>query len=239
MNTQKTKYKIVFLTGAGISKESGIPTYTDSVDNYYHNVNPEILSWGSAFDAQPVLVLDFYNERRLQLFNARPNHAHKVIAELEKDYDVVVITQNVDDLHERAGSTNVIHTHGELTKVTSSQYRTCLDFIQDYPLDKPIHVGDKALDGSQLRPYVVFMDEYVSSMRIPEKHIKEADIFVIVGTSLRIGAGTVLYSKAHPYVPKFIIDPCDYTDRLPDGFTWIPLPATEGMNVLLEKLKEL
>ena len=185
------------------------------------------------------MVLDFYNERRLQLFYAQPNHAHKVIAELEKDYDVVVITQNVDDLHERAGSTNVIHTHGELTKVTSSLYRTCVDFIQTYPLDKPICVGNKALDGSQLRPYVVFMDEYVSSLAIPEKHIKEADVFVIIGISLRIGAGTVLYHKAHPYVPKFIIDTCDYTDKLPAGFTWIKAPATIGMDILLSDLKEL
>ena len=236
---KRPKYKLVFLTGAGVSKESGIPTYTDATDDIYHNVNPEILSWGSTFDKDPQLVLDFYNERRLQLFHASPNHAHKVIAELEEDYDVVVITQNVDDLHERAGSTNVIHTHGELTKVTSSNYRTCLDYIQTYPLDKPINVGDKAIDGSQLRPYVVFMDEYVSSLRIPTQHIKEADIFVIIGTSLRIGVGTVLYSRAHHYVPKFIIDPCNYTDRLPEGFVWIPLPATQGIDVLRDKLKEL
>lgn len=235
----KPKLKLVFLTGAGVSQESGIPTFSDTTDNYYHNVNPEILSWGSAFDRNPQLVLDFYNERRLQLFYAPPNHAHKVIAELEKDYDVVVITQNVDDLHERAGSTNVIHTHGELTKVTSSLYRTCVDYIQTYPLDKPICVGDKAIDGSQLRPYVVFMDEYVSSLAIPEKHIREADVFVIIGTSLRIGAGTVLSHKAHPYVPKFIIDTCDYTDKFPAGFTWIKAPATIGMDILLSDLKEL
>ena len=239
MSGRKPRYKLVFLTGAGVSKESGIPTFSDSTDNYYHNANPESLCWGSVFDRNPQHVLDFYNERRLQLYYAKPNHAHKVIAGLEKDYEVVVITQNVDDLHERAGSTNVIHTHGELTKVTSSIYRTCPDYIQTYPLDKPINVGDNALDGSQLRPYVVFMDEYVSSMAVPEKHIREADIFVIIGTSLRIGAGTVLYSKAHPYVPKFIIDPCDYTDRLPPGFTWIPAPATVGMDIFIEKLKDL
>jgi len=231
--------KIVFLTGAGISKESGIETFRDKLTGLWEQYDPMKLCSAGALASNPQLVLDFYNYRRQKIYDAVPNDAHKAIASLEKDYEVHIITQNVDDLHERAGNTDVIHVHGDLRKVTSSDDRTNPEFIQDYPLNQPIKVGDKARDGSQLRPFVVFMDEYLPSLSVAEQLIRDADIFVIIGTSMSIGAGVRLCHLAHPYVPKFIIDPSPDVQLPSDDFVHIQTTAVQGVPILLEKIENL
>lgn len=233
------KLRIVFLTGAGVSAESGISTFRDKQTGLWERYDPMQLCSVGALYANPQLVLDFYNMRRQKVYEAKPNHAHEVIAHLEKDYEVHVITQNVDDLHERAGSTDVIHVHGELKKETSSDNRNALECIQELALNVPIKVGDKACDGSQLRPYIVFMDEFLPSLAVPYKLIKEADIFVIIGTSMTIGAGAVLCRVAHSYVPKFLIDPREDIQLPAEDFIHVKTTATKGMDILVEELKNL
>ena len=142
----EVRQNIVVFTGAGISKESGIPTFRD-MDGMWKKYDAMKLASAAGFDEDPEAVLEFYNARRRNLLEVQPNHAHLVLAELEKQHDVTIITQNVDDLHERAGSSRVLHLHGELRKVTSSMNRLDPDCIQDYPLDVPIRIGDKAADG--------------------------------------------------------------------------------------------
>ena len=154
------RQNIVVLTGAGISKESGIPTFRDN-NGIWRKHDAIKLASVMGFEEDPQAVLDFYNARRKNLLEVQPNHAHKMLAELEKQHDVTIITQNVDDLHERAGSSRVIHLHGELKKVTSSLNRLNPYCIKEYPLDVPIRLGDKAADGSQLRPYIVWFGEYL------------------------------------------------------------------------------
>lgn len=231
--------KIVFLTGAGISKESGIETFRDKLTGLWEQYDPLQLCSAGALASNPQLVLDFYNNRRQKIYDAVPNDAHKAIAALEQKYEVHIITQNVDDLHERAGSSDVIHVHGDLRKVTSSDDRTNPEYVQDYPLNQPIKVGDKARDGSQLRPFVVFMDEYLPSLSVAEQQIKDADIFVIIGTSMSIGAGAHLCHLAHPYVPKFIIDPSPDVQLPSDDFVHIQTTAVQGVPILLEKIENL
>ena len=148
------RQKIVVFTGAGISQASGIPTFRDT-DGLWKKFDAKKLASVAGFEEDPQAVLDFYNARRKNLLEVQPNHAHRMLAELEKQHDVTIITQNVDDLHERAGSSRVIHLHGELKKVTSSRNRLNPDCVKEYPLDVPIRIGDKAADGSQLRPYIV------------------------------------------------------------------------------------
>lgn len=239
----ETKLKIVFLTGAGVSKESGIDTFRDKLTGLWENYDPMQLCSAASLEHNPQLVLDFYNMRREKIYHANPNHAHEVIAQLEQEYEVHVITQNVDDLHERAGSSDVIHVHGDLRKVTSSMDRTDPECIRNYPLDKPIRVGDQARDGSQLRPYVVLMDEFLPSLAVPVRLIREADVFVIIGTSMKIGAGAALSTLAHHYVPKFVIDPAEDIHLPSDDFVHIQEPASIGMDILrdvvLEKIKKL
>lgn len=234
---QPIRQKIVFLTGAGISTESGIPTFRDS-NGLWRQYDYKKLASAGGYYENPELVLNFYNQRRKALANALPNYAHTLIAELEKWHDVTVITQNVDDLHERAGSTNVIHLHGELTKVTSSLNRMDSRCIKEYPLDIPIVIGDKAADGSQLRPHIVMFGEYPSNMDIAQSIIKEADIFVVIGTSLIVHPAAGLVKYAHPLIPKFIIDPNE-VKNVPTDFEYISLPATEGMEKLMDYFSEL
>ena len=160
-------------------------------------------------------------------------------AELEKLHDVTIITQNVDDLHERAGSSRVLHLHGELRKVTSSMNRLDPDCIQDYPLDVPIRIGDKAADGSQMRPYIVWFGEYLNNMEEAVKLVRYADIFVVIGTSLVVYPAAGLVNYAHHEVPKFLIDPSDMEGRLPLGFKHIKASAVQGVDILLEELGKL
>ena len=226
-------------TGAGISKESGIPTFRDT-NGMWSKYDAKKLASVAGFEENPQAVLDFYNARRKNLLEVKPNHAHRVLAELEQRYDVTIITQNVDNLHECAGSNRVIHLHGELTKVTSSLNRLAPEYIKEYPLDIPICLGDKAADGSQLRPYIVWFGEYLGPEAQEAIHlIKYADIFVVIGTTLVVypAAGFVKY--AHPEVPKFLIDPSDMNNRIPEGFKHIKASATEGIDLLLNELEKL
>lgn len=233
------RLKIAVLSGAGISKESGIPTFRDN-DGMWQKYDAKKLASVAGFIEDPQAVLNFYNARRKNLLEVVPNHAHQVLAELEKHHDVAIITQNVDDLHERAGSNRVIHLHGELKKVTSSINRFNPDYIKEYPLDVPIKIGDKAADGSQLRPYIVWFGEQLG----PEIEqavilIENADIFVVIGTSLVVYPAAGLVNFAHPEIPKFLIDPGDMNGKLPEGFTHIQKTAVEGIDDLIETIDKL
>ena len=233
------RYKIVVFTGAGISKESGIPTFRDA-NGMWNKYDAKKLASVAGFEEDPQAVLDFYNARRKNLLEVEPNHAHYVLAELEKQHDVTIVTQNVDDLHERSGSTNVIHLHGELTKVTSSWNRLNPDYIREYPLDKPIRFGDKAADGSQLRPFIVWFGEFLGpETEVAIEVIKYADIFVVIGSSLVVYPAAGLVHYAHHEVPKYLIDPSDMDERLPTGFKHIKATAVEGVDILLEELNKL
>lgn len=225
--------KIVFLTGAGVSKESGIDTFRDAGGLWEgHNVMDvaSIQGWRKNKE----LVLDFYNKRRRKLDEVEPNLAHRLIAELENEHEVVIITQNVDNLHERAGSTNIIHLHGELTKACSSNNKELTQ-----PYDKDIMVGDKHEDGSQLRPYIVWFGEDVPKMSKATREVGSADVLVVVGTSLEVypAANLVQYTKGSCRL--FYIDPKpnQETPGL-EYFTTIQNVATEGMKELLNILKQ-
>ena len=230
------RQKVVVLTGAGISAESGLATFRDS-NGLWKQHDAKKLASASGFKENPQAVLDFYNYRRKQLLEVEPNHAHNMLAELEEWHDVTILTQNVDNLHERAGSTHVIHLHGELTKVTSSRDRLSPRYIKDYPLDKPICLGDTAEDGSQLRPFIVWFGEYVYAMEVAMDYVKEANIFVVIGTSLTVHPAANLVEYAHPEIPKFIIDP--NTKEVPNGFIHIRENATKGVDRLIEELMKL
>ena len=230
------RQKVVVLTGAGISAESGLATFRDD-NGLWKNNDAEKLASVAGFEENPQAVLDFYNYRRKLLLGVEPNHAHKMLVELEKWYDVTILTQNVDNLHERAGSTHVIHLHGELTKVTSSKDRLNPCCIKDYPLDKPICLGDKAEDGSQLRPFIVWFGEYVYAMEVAMDYVKEADIFVVIGTSLTVHPAANLVDYAHSKVPKFIIAP--NSREIHNGFVHKKESATKGVDKLIKELMKL
>ncbi len=230
------KQHIVFLTGAGISVESGLATFRGR-DGLWNNEEWQYLASTEGLHYDTEKSLEFYNWRRKQLAEVSPNKAHKLIAELEKEHQVTVITQNVDDLHERAGSSNVIHLHGELRKVCSSKNRYAKEYVKDYPLTTPIKVGDDAGDGSQMRPYVVLFGEYVHGMEVAEDLVSKADIFIVVGTSLLVYPANNLIMYAHREVPKFVIDPSDMPKCEKLGYIHIKETASKGMESLLEKLK--
>lgn len=228
------KRHIVFLTGAGISAESGIPTFRDS-NGMWGKYDAMKLASIEGFRENPQAVLDFYNARRKNLLEVEPNHAHRVLAELENEYDVTIVTQNVDNLHERAGSSRIIHLHGELSKVTSSRNKLLPDNIKEYPLDVPIRLGDKAADGSQLRPYIVWFGEYVDKMDEAEYWVKQADIFVVIGTSLVVYPAAGLVDYAPKGIPKYLIDPNEMEGVLPLGFQHIKAKAVEGIDRLVKE----
>lgn len=193
---------IAVLTGAGISAESGISTFRDS-GGLWNNYDIEEVATPQAWQRNPDLVLDFYNQRRKQLYEVDPNAAHYALAELEKAFKVKIITQNVDDLHERAGSTNVLHLHGELKKVRSSDDPSLIYDLDGWELKK----GDKCEKGSQLRPHVVWFGEPVPMIEPAAEISAEADIYLIVGTSLNVypAAGLIHYAKDG--IPVYLIDP--------------------------------
>ena len=231
------KKKIAVLTGAGVSAESGFATFRDSGglwEKYDVNEVASIEGWYR----NRGLVLDFYNERRKQLKDAKPNAAHIAIADLEKDYDVQVITQNVDNLHEKAGSTRVLHLHGELTKVRpedglyESTYRT--DEVIDIGYDE-VHLGDKAPNGEQLRPHIVFFGEAVPNIEKAIDIVEKADILLIVGTSMQVYPAAGLYRYAGNNVPIYVIDPQDVPVHDPRS-THIKDVATKGMKKFVELL---
>ena len=222
--------KVVVLSGAGVSAESGIKTFRDS-NGLWEEYKVEDVASIDGWYKDKKLVLDFYNARRRALQNAEPNDAHKIIAELENNFDVCVVTQNVDNLHERAGSTNIIHLHGELTKA-----RSVKDEYTTYDIGyNDINLGDKAPDGGQLRPFIVWFGESVPELGRAAKEVEKADILIIIGTSLNVypAAGLVHYTK--PGCKIYLIDPQPMNLRM-DNFTQIQEVATEGMRKLKEEL---
>ena len=235
---EKQMKHLVVLTGAGISAESGLSTFRDSGGLWQQYDVMELASI-QGYRRNRARVLDFYNARRKNLLTVEPNHAHRVLAELEKEYRVSVITQNVDDLHERAGSTNVLHLHGELRKVTGSMNPNAPECIKELPLDQPIEVGDKAADGSQLRPFIVFFGEGVPNMSKAAKVVEEADIFVVIGTSLVVYPAANLIDHVPWNSPCFIIDPGEFNSSAIHGFEHIKTTAVAGIDILIEKLVEL
>lgn len=227
------KKKLVVLTGAGISAESGLKTFRDS-DGLWEGYDIEDVATPMAWRRNPQLVLDFYNYRRKNVLDAAPNAAHHGLAELENNFDVTIITQNIDDLHERAGSTKVLHLHGEIFKMRSE-----IDEELVYEIKGDIKLGDKAEDGAQLRPHIVWFHEAVPMIEVAVPLVHSADIFVVVGTSLVVypAAGLVNYAQ-HP-VPKFIVDKkIPYTSSV-YNLTTIEKPATEGVKDLTLLLKNL
>jgi NAD-dependent deacetylase len=223
------KKHIVVLTGAGISAESGLKTFRDS-DGLWMGYNVEDVATPRAFKKDPKLVLDFYNMRRKDVAAASPNAAHTGIAELEKDFDVTIVTQNIDDLHERGGSTNVVHLHGEIFKM-----RSVADENKIYEIRDEINVGDTAEDGSQLRPHIVWFEEPVPKITEAMKIMTRADIFVLIGTSLQVYPAAGLIDLVAPHVPKYIIDKKIPFSSAPANFYFIEKPATEGV----EELKKI
>lgn len=232
-----TRQNIVVFSGAGMSAESGLSTFRDK-NGLWKQYDWEKLASIEGFREDPQAVLDFYNMRRRRLLEVEPNHAHYLIAELEKWHDVTIITQNVDDLHERAGSSDVLHLHGELKKVTSSLNPLSMKCIKEMPLDVPIRLGDKASDGSQLRPFIVWFGEYVDNFSSAADLVRKADIFVVIGTSLTVHPAAGLIHYAHREIPKFIINPGDVD--CPEGYTHIKEDATKGIETFIDWiLKEL
>ena len=213
--------KIVVLTGAGISAESGISTFRDS-DGLWEHYRVEDVATHEAYVRNPELVLNFYNERRRQLFQAQPNEAHRQLVRLEEKYDVRIVTQNIDDLHERAGSSHVLHLHGELTKGRSDRNP---DLIVEVG-DKDIVLGDKAPDGTQLRPHIVWFGEAVPNI--------EPDIFIVVGTSMAVYPAAGLIHYVQRGVPCYVVDPKEVPVSRPVNF--IKEVATKGVTQLVEHL---
>ena len=228
--------KIVILSGAGISAESGISTFRDAGGLWDKYPVMQVASI-EGYEADPELVINFYNERRKQLLDVKPNQGHILCAELEKYFDVTVVTQNVDNLHERAGSHHIIHLHGELTKVCSSYNPNDPRYIRELkPEEFEVKIGDKAGDGSQLRPFIVWFGEAVPEIETAVNYVEKADIFVIIGTSMNVyPAASLLY-----YVPAnaqvYLIDPKDVNINTNRPITHIKKGASEGMKELLELL---
>lgn len=227
-----TKNRIVVLSGAGISAESGLRTFRDS-NGLWENYAIEDVATPEAWQKNPELVLQFYNQRRQQLKEAHPNKAHLALAELENDFDVQIITQNVDDLHERAGSTSVLHLHGSLLSKCSSSDKSHNTYVStDMTLD------DYAPDGSRFRPDIVWFGESVTLFDKAIDITETADIFLVIGTSLQVYPAANLVSYVRPDVPIFIIDK---NIPLASGLEFIRIQetATKGITVFMEKVKEL
>lgn len=223
--------KIVVLTGAGMSADSGLKTFRDS-DGLWEGHDIQEVATPHAWEKDKQLVLDFYNERRKQAYTVDPNAGHRALAKLEKAYDVTIITQNVDALHEQAGSTHVVHLHGELSKVRSEEDRSLIYDIGG----EAIELGDTADDGAQLRPHVVWFGEPVPQMEKASQVVPQADILIVIGTSLVVYPAAGLVDLASAEIPKFIIDPAnpeltDYT-----GWKHIQKTAAEGTPALVSEL---
>ncbi len=226
--------KIAVLTGAGISAESGINTFRDA-DGLWEGHDVMEVASPQGFKNNPNLVLDFYNERRRQLLEVEPNKAHYNLAQLEEKYTVDIITQNVDNLHERAGSTRVTHLHGELLKARSSKNA---NHIFDCYTD--IKLGDLASDGSQIRPHIVWFGEEVTMIDKACEIVKQADIIVVIGTSMQVYPASNLLGYSSCCIPKFFIDPKPaVTENMYGNLTIISDIAsigTDKLSVLLEGL---
>lgn len=227
------KQKLVVLTGAGISAESGLKTFRDS-DGLWEGYAIEDVATPAAWYKSPQRVLEFYNERRRNVASAEPNAAHRGLAVLEEKFDVQIITQNIDDLHERAGSTNILHLHGEIFKMRSELDENHIVEIRD-----DIRLGDKAPDGGQYRPHIVWFGEAVPMIEPAIELTRQADLFLVVGTSLVVYPAASLVHYVRPGVPVYIIDKVIPHTSLRSGITAIEKPATEGMVELLELLNSI
>lgn len=225
--------KIVILSGAGMSVESGLGTFRGG-GGLWDEYPVEVVATPEGYAANPELVLEFYNKRRRELLTVEPNEGHRLVASLERDFDVTVVTQNVDDLHERAGSTNVIHLHGELMKVCSSHAPQNLNYVVDLPSpDSDLHLGDRAADGSQLRPFIVWFGEAVPRMSDAVESLRGVDAFIIIGTSLNVYPAAGLLDYVPAGVPVYLIDPNDVHVTRRD-VTVIKQGASQGMRTLLD-----
>lgn len=225
--------KIVVLTGAGISAESGIQTFRDA-DGLWEHHRIEDVATPEGWAANPELVLQFYNQRRAQLFSVQPNAGHEALVSLEKYFQVQIITQNVDDLHERAGSSQVLHLHGELRKVRSNRYEHLI-----YPCEGDIKMGETCERGFQLRPHIVWFGEEVPLLETAAEMASQADVFLIVGTSLQVYPAASLMIYARPDIPFYYIDPKPQVNaelaQMPN-LKILAEPASTGVPVVAEHL---
>ncbi len=226
------KSKLVVLSGAGISAESGIKTFRDS-GGLWEGYDIMEVATPEGWHKNQELVLDFYNQRRKQALKAQPNAAHKILAELEKDFDVVIITQNVDNLHEKAGSSNVLHLHGELFKSRSTVDEKLIYDVEGWE----IMPGDKCEKGSQLRPHIVWFGEMVPMMEEAVKEVLSADIFIVVGTSLVVYPAASLLDYVADNVLKYVIDPSLPDVKQRPNLCMYNEPASTGMKKVQEELK--
>ncbi|MBC6998654.1 NAD-dependent deacylase [Cytophaga sp. FL35] len=225
------KKKITVLTGAGVSAESGINTFRDSGGLWEGHDVMEVAS-PEGFYANPALVLDFYNQRRRQLPQVQPNKAHLALVELESKYDVTIITQNVDDLHERAGSSHIVHLHGELLKARSTGNEK--DVL---PWSKDLNIGDLCSRGHQLRPHIVWFGEQVPMLEKAVEITSESDILLIIGTSMQVYPAAGLVNYVNPSTPIYFIDPMPaVSERDFNDLTIIPKKAAQGVQELVQKL---
>lgn len=222
----KNKQQLVVLSGAGISAESGLKTFRDS-DGLWNGYDVYEVASPQGWKKNPQLVLDFYNARRRDVAAAVPNAAHTGLAELEKDFDVTIITQNIDDLHERAGSTSVLHLHGEIFKM-----RSVADEDTIFEIRGDINLGDIAPDGEQLRPHIVWFGEAVPMMEKAAAIVQGCDYFVVIGTSLQVYPAASLLYYAAPHLQKFIIDKKIPVTERQENLHIIELPATTGVQEL-------
>ncbi len=221
---------VVILSGAGISAESGVKTFRDQ-DGLWNNYRIEEVASPHAWAQDPDMVLEFYNQRRKQLFEVEPNAAHFSLVDLESKFNVQIITQNVDDLHERAGSKNVLHLHGELKKARSTVDESLVYKLKQWELKK----GDVCEKGSQLRPHIVWFGEAVSNIGIASEIAAGADIFMVIGTSMLVYPTAGLINYVEPDVPKYVIDP-KAKDMSLQNLTTIKMKAGEGVPDLVKQL---
>lgn len=229
-----TRKKLVVLTGAGMSAESGLKTFRD-MGGLWEQYDVSEVATPEAFERNPELVMRFYNERRKQLLEAMPNQGHFGLAQLEKEFDVQIITQNVDDLHERAGSSNVLHLHGELRKARSTADPSMIVEINGWALN----MGDRCLLGSQLRPHIVWFGELVPNIEKAARLVKTAEILVIIGTSMQVYPAAGLLYYADDGIPVVLIDPNETSVGHQERIIYLKMGADEGVKKLKELLAQM
>jgi len=226
------KKKIVVLSGAGMSAESGISTFRDK-NGLWENHRIEDVASPEGWARNPELILRFYNDRRRQLHQVKPNEGHLILAELESEYNVQIITQNIDNLHEMAGSSHVIHLHGELFKACNQDKSEIIEWTED------ITLGQLASNRTQLRPFIVWFGEEVPELYAAEEVTKSADILIVIGTSLKVYPASGLIHASRSASQKYIVDPNCIHYNVPSDFEKLPVTATEGMRFIKEKLRSL
>lgn len=233
-NSPEMRPKLVVFTGAGISAESGIKTFRDS-GGLWEEYDINDVATPQAWERNRELVLDFYNKRRKQVLEAKPNEGHFALVELEKKYDVHIITQNIDDLHERAGSRKVLHLHGEIIKS-----RSTVDPSLVYKINgADINLGDKCEKGSQLRPHIVWFGELVPMMENAYLIAEKADIFMVVGTSMAVYPAAGLIDYTPQEIPKYLVDPGDVKVNGISNLKVIREKASSGLPMLVKELMNL